>query len=344
MTLGSCEPGNDNPTPEPELPQTVGAFILNRGNWNENNASLSYYNLQENAMITNVYQAINQRGLGDSAEQILLYGSKMYITVTNSNRLAILDEAGNELKSITPKEGDNTMNPRHMVADNGKVYVSYYYGHKVAALDTASLEIGETVSVGRYPEQLAISGGKLYVANSGGLDFPDNYGHTVSVVNLSTFTVDREIDVCLNPVRLAADSQGDVYVISMGNYADVPNTLQRIDAQTGQATEIGKGSLFALVNDKLYVVYASYANPDISFRKYDALTETLESDSFIAGGTTFSSISALGVDPHSGEIYIADAENYAATGTLHIFSADGQRIASVDTGGPDPSDIVFRTR
>jgi DNA-binding beta-propeller fold protein YncE len=344
LAFTSCGKEDDPvPEPEPALPQTAGVFILNRGSWNANNASLSYYNLQENVMIPNFYRTVNGKGLGDSAEQILIYGSKIYVTVTTSNRLVVLDETGKELKSIEPKDGDNPLNPRHMVAEGGKVYVSYYYGHQVAVLDTASLNIEKTVASGRYPEHLAIAGGKLYVANSGGLDYPD-YGHTVSVINLASLTVEKDIEVALNPVRLAADSQGDVYLISMGNYGDVKNTLQRIDARTGAVTVMGNGSIFALADDKLYVVYAQYGDPNVSYKKYDALTETVESESFITDGTTFASISALAVDPLSGQIYIADAEDYVSTGTLYIFSPEGKKETSLDTAGPDPSDITFLVR
>ncbi|MDR1644891.1 MAG: YncE family protein [Tannerellaceae bacterium] len=341
IAFTSCEKENDPaPEPEPTLPQTTGFFVLNRGGWNANNASLAYYNLLEGVMIPDLYKTVNGKGLGDSAEQILMYGSKIYITVTVSNRLVVLDETGRELKSIEPKDGETPLSPRRMVADGGKVYVSYYDGHRVAVLDTTSLSIGQTVGVGRYPEHLAIAGGKLYVANSGGLDYPV-YNNTVSVVNLNTLEVTNEITVAINPVRLLTDSQGDVYVISIGNYGDVKSTLQRIDAGTGQVTEMGRGSLFTLANDKLYVVHAAYGDPQITFKTYDVLTETVEQESFITDGTTFTAISALAVDPLSGKIYVADAENYVSTGTLYIFSPEGKKETSMDTGGTDPSDILF---
>ena len=333
-------------TGTPAEPQTVGVFILNRGAHQANNASLSYYNILEKAMLTNVYKTINGKGLGDSAEQMIIYGSKKYITVTTSNLLVALDETGTELARIEPEtEGANNepqpLRPRGLAAYNGKVYVSYYYGHSVAVLETATLKIENTVQVGRYPEALAIAGGKLYVANSGGLDFPD-YGHTVSVINTESFTVEKEIEVVLNPTRLAVDSQGDVYVISMGNYGDVTNTLQRIDATTGEVTGMGQGSIFSVVNDKLYVIHAQWGDASASCKRYDALTEALETDNFITDGTTLNTtVSALGVDPIGGDIYIADAEDFVSTGTLYIFSAEGKLKTSVDTGGPDPSAILF---
>jgi hypothetical protein len=336
---GTDEP--EEPEVPPHNPETTGAFILNRGNWNENNASLSYYNLKEQIMIPNVYKTVNGKGLGDSAEQLLVYGSKTYITVTTSNRLLVLDEAGKEIKELNPKNAANEpLNPRRMVAANGKVYVSYYYGHALAALDTASLEIEKTVPVGRYPEYVAVAGGKIYVANSGGLDSETGYGKTVSVVNAETFRVEKEIEVVINPVNLTADSQGDLYLISMGNYGDVPNTLQRIDGQTGEVSVLGNASTFSLVNDKLYAIYAQYGDPNVTYKRYNVLTETVDVENFITDGTTFSYISAFAVDPLNEKLYIADTA-YGSTSTLFIFSPDGKKEKELDTEGFDAHDIVF---
>ncbi|MDR1918314.1 MAG: hypothetical protein LBQ65_01560 [Tannerellaceae bacterium] len=326
----------------PHDPETMGAFILNRGRSTANNAVLSFYNLAESLMIPDLYQTVNGKGLGDSAEQLLIYGSKTYITVTSSNRLAILDtETGKEINEFRPYgPTDGPLNPRRMAAANGKVYISYYYGHALAELDTASLEIGRTVNVGRYPEHVAFSNGKIYVANSGGLDYP-NYGKTVSVINAETFELEKEIEVVINPANLVADSQGDLYLISMGNYGDVPNSLQRIDGQTGEVSTLGKASMFALVNDKLYTVYAQWGDPKVEFKRYDVLTEKVDVDNFITDGTSFTSLSAIGIDPLNGTIYLADSEDYVATGTLYIFSPEGKLESKQETGGSNPIDIVF---
>ena len=87
-----------------------------------------------------------------------------------------------------------------MVSEGGKVYISYYNGY-VARLDTASLEVEAKVKVGRNPEQLAVSSNKLFVSNSGGMDYSTEVGYdkTVSVVDLSTFTEIKKLDVVLNP-------------------------------------------------------------------------------------------------------------------------------------------------
>jgi DNA-binding beta-propeller fold protein YncE len=325
---------NDNT--KPAAASLKGFYILNCGNESENNASLSYYNYETGKLTADVYRTANGKGLGDSAEQLLQYGSKMYITVTASNRIVVLDKDAKEIKSITP-EGSEPMNPRCMVADKGKIYISYFYGHSVAVLDTASLEIEKIIPVGRYPEQLAISGDKIYVANSGGLDFGTGtgYANTVSVIDRQSLTVTKDIEVIINPVKLAADSQGDIYVISMGDYSDVKSTLQRIDGETNSVTEMGNASDMALAGDELYTLYAQWGATAVTYMKYDTSTEKIISDNFLpdGGGISPSKSPVIAVNPENKEILMLEAP-YTATGSIYLFTSEGKlKGESIDTGG-----------
>ncbi|MDR3141348.1 MAG: hypothetical protein LBU37_06460 [Tannerellaceae bacterium] len=318
-----------------------GFYILNSGNWNENNASLSYYDYTTGVLTADVYKTANGKGLGDGAEQMLIYGSRMYVTVSGSNRLAVLDRDAKEIKSIAP--AGEPVNPRCMAAGAGKVYVSYYYGHSVAVLDTASLEIEKEVKVGRYPEQLTVAGGKLYVANSGGLDYGSGYGKTVSVIDLETFAVEKEIEVIINPTQLKADSQGDIYVISMGNYGNIKNTLQRIDGQSNEVTVLGNATSMTLVNDELYTLFGQWGESKITFKKYNALTEEVISDNFIQDADAISPDNSpvLAVNPVSGQLLILEAP-YGATSSLYLFAPGGTLEGkAVDTGGYASKWIAF---
>lgn len=336
--------------PEPQ-PQTIGYYILNRGNFNANNASISYYDLATDKLTPNYYQSVNGKGLGSDAEQMFVYGSKIYVSVTSSNRLVVLDKQGKEIKEFTPKNSaGETMNPRCFTALDGKVYVSYYYGSSVAVLDTTSLELEKEISLGmatttdkdgnevkssRYPEQLAAANGKIYVALS-----EYGKGKTVGVIDPATAKLEKEIEVIVNPCNLAASSKGDVYVVSMGDYGDIKNTVQRIDA-SDKVSVIGNGSKMSLVNDKLYVVYAQWGAPAPSFMKYDALTGAVESQNLITDGTTLANPNSIDVDPITGKIYISNAA-YGETASMYVFTPEGKKDGEpFDTGGYDTQKVCF---
>jgi len=337
----SCDDDVDGEEPKPaDTTITSDFFVLNRGNDGANNASIAYYDAASGILNDKFYEDANGSGLGDSAEDMLVYGSKMYVSVTSSNRLAVMDMSGKLVKAIEPEnEGGEPMRPRYLAADKGKIYMTYYYGHSVAVLDTASLEVEKVLPVGRYPEQIVVSNNKLYVANSGGLDYP-NYGKTVSVINLSSLEVEKEIEVVINPCRLEANNNGDIYVISMGNYDDISNTLQCIDGKTGTVKTLGNGSRMDLRDDFLYVLYAQWGQEEsINVSKYEASTGELVNENLVPDINKVSTLSSINVDG-SGNIYITDAP-YTETGSVYVFNKDGKSVAGspVDSKGYGPNTV-----
>ena len=91
----------------------------------------------------------------------------------------------------------------------------------------------DTCTVGYQPEEMVIAGNKLYVANSGGYRVP-NYDRTVSVIDLTTFTEIKKIDVAINLHRLELDRYGNIYVSSRGDYYDTPSKTFVIDSRNGR--------------------------------------------------------------------------------------------------------------
>lgn len=71
------------------------AYVLNQGAWSANDASLDRINLGDGTVQRNVFATANKRGLGDIAQDILVYGSKAYVTVTFSNSIETVSLADN---------------------------------------------------------------------------------------------------------------------------------------------------------------------------------------------------------------------------------------------------------
>lgn len=323
-----------------------GMYILNEGNMNMNKASLDLIDFRTGKYQRNIYNQANPevtRGLGDVGNDILVYGSKLYVIVNVSNKLEVLDaKTAKRIKQI------DIVNCRYITFSEGKVYVSAYLGKVgdasapqgiVAQIDTASLTIEKRVDVGRQPEEMAIVGQKLYVANSGGYSPPD-YERTLSVIDLVSFKEIKRIDVAINLNRVKADRYGDLYVTSRGDYYDIPSRLFVIDTEKDavkKVFDIAASNLW-IDDDIAYLYASSWSYPlqknTISYTMINVKDETVLDRKFITDGTEKEIVVPYGikVNPNTKEVYVSDARDYVTPGKLYCFDPAGNKKWSVTTG------------
>ena len=332
----------------------TGMYIINEGNMNMNKASLDYLDFRNGLYTRNLYNQVNPnitKGLGDVANDIGLYGNKLYVVVNNSNKIEILNATTG--KRINQVEINNC---RYITFADGKAYVSAYSGGvgnsnsangTVAEIDTNLLKITRTVTVGREPEQLAVVNQKLYVANSGGYS-PPNYESTISVIDLVTFKEVKLIEVGINLHRLKADRYGDLYVTSRGDYYQIPSKFFVVSTQTESVKKTFDLAVsnFTIDDDIAYLYATTWdsvtGKNNINYPMINVKQEVLLPQQFIRDGT-FKDIQlpyGLAVNPFTKEIYVADAKDYVTSGKLHCYSPSGQLKWSVTTGDV-PAQMVF---
>lgn len=348
---------------EEELLQPVqhrhirGFFLLNEGNMGSNKASLDFFDVGTGKYQRNIYPTRNPgivKELGDVGNDIAIYGSKLYAVINCSHYVEVMDvHTGRHVGSI------DVLNCRYIVFHDGKAYISSYAGPvqidpnarpgKVVEVDTTSLKITREVVVGYQPEEMVITGGKLYVANSGGYRYP-NYDTTVSVVDLRTFAVDHTIDVAINLHRMALDRYGRIYVSSRGDYYDVKADVYVVDTQTDRVTRRLDipASEMCLVGDSLYMTavewsYVTQSNT-VSYTLYDVGRQEVVTRNFITDGTDRQIKIPYGVavDPETRDVYVCDAKDYVTPGTLYCFSSAGKLRWKVTTGDI-PAHFAFTT-
>lgn len=333
-----------------------GFFLLNEGNMGSNKASLDYYDYETGSYHRNIYGERNPtevKNLGDVGNDIQIYGDKLYAIINCSNYLEVMDV--NTAKHITKIAIPNC---RYVVFKDKYAYVSAYAGPVqinpnarigyVAKVDTATLEVVGECIVGYQPEEMAVVGNKLYVANSGGYRAP-NYDRTVSVIDLKTFTETKKIDVAINLHRIQPDNYGNLYVSSRGDYYDVPSKTFIIDTRTDKVTntlQLLANSHMTLCRDSLYV-YSNEWNYNtkkwtVSYAIVDTRTQKIVTRNFIKDGTDkkIKVPYGLAVNPNTGDFFVTDAKDYVSPGTLYCFNSMGVCKWSVTTGDI-PAHIAF---
>lgn len=342
-----------------------GMYILCEGNMGSNKCTLDYLDLKSMTYSRNVYPASNPnvvKELGDVGNDIQINGNQLWIVVNCSHKVEVCD-----VRTARRIGKVDIPNCRYVCFDdNGYAYVSSYVGPvqidanaqigMVYKVDTRTLKVVGTVEVGYQPDELAVSGGKLYVANSGGYRVP-NYDTRVSVIDLATFTLERQIEVAPNLFRLKADRHGQVWVSSRGDYNTTPPRLyclskdasgtmqpQRIDVPVSE---------MCIVGDSLYYLGVSWNNAtatnDIQMGIIDITThQPISSSAFGAGivsngaakGVTIEVPYGLIVNPTTRDIFIMDAKDYVSSGELLMFDREGN-LKNRWWTGDIPSRAVF---
>lgn len=246
--MTSCSDDNDGP--ETYLQEySTGAYVVNSGNmYNKIESSLTAIDYASSTATQKVFKAANGRPLGDTANDGIVYGNKIYLAVDQSNTIEVIDkktkQSIKQIKTTDLLGNAEGVHPRHIIADGGKVYFTTYGGY-VAAVDTTDFALQKKWQVGSYPEGLVIGNGNLYVANS-------NYGAgggNISCINLSNDNVEtKNIEGVNNPTSIYY-AAGLLYVLDNPVYGPAPdyaatgeNSLRTVSFAEGKSQKVADGN------------------------------------------------------------------------------------------------------
>ena len=354
LALFSCREDPKIPSTEQEQAGTAeqtsiqGLYLLNEGNMGSNKATLDYYDYSQALYMRNIYAQANPNvpmELGDVGNDLQIYGSRLYAVINCSNKVEVMDaKTGRRIGQV------DIPNCRYIRFHGPYAYVTSYAGPVqinpdyeqlgyVARFDTASLQIDATCIVGFQPDELEIVGNTLFVANSGGYMVP-NYEHTVSVIDLNTFTETERIDVAINLHRIRADRYGQLWITSRGDYYDIQPRLFCVDANSRNVVselEVAVSDL-DIVGDSLYFCADTWSNfsqaSTVGYGIVNVRTRQLVSTGFIKDGTEsmISKPYGLKVNPVTRDIYVTDAKDYVTPGKLYCYSPEGRLKWNVRTG------------
>lgn len=319
-----------------ELPS--GILVLNEGNMGSNDASLSLREINTKTTREGVFRSVNNIQLGDTGQDILRCQDRLYIAVSGSKVIFVVD-SNLKMKCMLEIFGEdsNKLTPRSMIYAAGKVYVTCYEGF-LAEIDCKSYEY-RLVKVGPNPEGLAYLDGKIYVANSGGMNYLDGYNSDISVVDAATLKETGRIDVNCNPQNIISDGVSPLlYICSWGNYADIPAKLQIYDTASKELRDLGYADVHSIAlaaEGKLLVACGGYDaqwQVEGTIYSHDFATDTPEGEFSLHKFTPYYSLST---DPERGYVFVGTS-NYKTNGNMYMLDDSGKVLDSWDTAGLNP--------
>lgn len=348
--MTSCSDDNDGP--ETYLQEySTGAYVVNSGNmYNEIESSLTAIDYASSTATQKVFKAANGRSLGNTANDGIVYGNKIYLAVDQSNTIEVIDkktkQSIKQIKTTDLLGKAEGAEPRHIIADGGKVYFTTYGGY-VAAVDTINFVLADKYKVGSCPEGLVIGGSNLYVANS-------NYGKgggNISCIDLSSKKVEtKNIEGVNNPTGIYYAS-GLLYVLDNQYYdaswnAYGENSLRTVNFAEGKSQKVADGNYAVCVTPGA-TTRMQAAHP--YFYVLNAPFGGTPSVSVLAAGSTQPQamtlsekpVSPCGIfaDPLNGHIFVLSYKmgdkgtpDYNGNGYVVEYDSAGQKQHEYETG------------
>jgi len=299
VLVSSC----DKPTTAPQEEHFLsnGVLIANEGNFQWGNASVSFYDFENDTVFEKVFQGVNQRPLGDVLQSVNIQGDKAYLILNNSGTIEVVDKNSFELEGTI----SGFTSPRYIqITSSSKAYVTDLYADKIAIVDLNAKSITGYIDCVGWTEEMVQIDDLVYVVNL--------EDHTIYIINhesdeiIDTFQFDFTIN------SLKKDNQDRLWVC--GNEDGLGRVIC-IDTST--KTELYS---YAFEGENPTDLFVTEQGHDVYFLSNgvwhinEFTDEIIMSPIIPSEGRLF-----YGLSVNDDKIYIADAINYVQKGTVWIY-------------------------
>ena len=340
LFFASCS--KDEPQETPLGAYANGVLILNQGNFNVPNSSISFLSNDFATFQNNIFSLVNPtKVLGDTGQDIGFNNDLAYVVINASNKIEITNRYTMQ-HVATVSTGLN--NPRYIAFINGNGYVTNWgdtassSDDYVAVINLVNNTVSANISVAEGPERIIAKNNNLYVAHKGGYGF----GNTISVINSTSNSLTTSILVGDVPNSLM-ENNGNLYVMCEGKPSwsamETAGKLVKINLATNtvvssinfeitnhpQNLTIDNNLLYYTEKDNIYVM--------------PILATTLPTTPlFITTSQGVYGIYSFEVE--NNKIYVGDALDYSANGKIFIYSLSGTLLHE-RTVGVVPTGFYF---
>jgi YVTN family beta-propeller protein len=320
-----------------------GVVITNEGSLNSNTGSVSYYNPNTDSVYNDIFETANNRPLGDIVQSFSVTSDKGFIVVNNSQKVEVV-----QLNNFKSTGVIIASYPRYFISiNNEKGYLTNgAYPGQVLVINTSTLKITDTLSVGNQPEHLLLVGSKVFVANG-------NWGNdsTISVIDAKTDKVLKTIAVGDGASNLTSGSDNVVWILCQGK--KVYNTdYTQVILETDSRLVKMDASNYSILSSRVIGVKGDACNPyllasdktgNIYYVEADGVHKVTGSSSAIEDkllipwdNSSGFAIYGMNVDPKSSNIYLLEPKGFSSAGKFHIYDGTGKHLHIFDVGiGPN---------
>lgn len=316
-----------------------GVFVINEGNFNWGNASVTFLDQTNNTTIQDIFNKVNQRSLGDVAESMSIAGNYGYLVINNSNRIEVVSV--NDFKSVKSITGLNS--PRFMTVVNAsKAYVSNLQNN-ISVIDLNTNTISGNIKTASWTENMIRYKQFVLATSIGSFSEPSSGRKAqIFVIDIQTDKIIDSIQTGKEPIGLIIDKKDKVWVLCSGGYDNFEKpSLLRIDPEQ---RIVEKSFQFS---DPQKVPSRLCMNPtgDTMYFLNGGIYRMAVTDATLPQAPLIPSegrlLYGLSIQPSTGHIFTSDAVDYVQNGKVYQYSQKGILQKSF-TAGRIPGSFCFK--
>ncbi len=338
VVLTACE------SPSPEGPiSTASVIVVSEGNYMAGNAEITAYDVINRVTVNNVFSANNAgSAMGDSPAEVIYYNGRIYITLSGSGRIYILDP---QTFTVVGKIS-GLDSPRYMAFGfNNEAYVTNLNKAQIDVINLANNTIERSIPLDNPVERVYIDSQGILYANEW------SYGKRLVKINPAgvqdagtTKYIIASVEVGIQPREFFADMNGELWVLcDGGGWAGNPIGYEA-PSIVRVSTNFTAVARHTLPHGSARMIMGAGQNKIYYFTEGSKLYTMNITDTDLPSTPIFSSASAsyygLAQDPYSRELYISDVVDYVQPSTIYRLSEDGEAIHSF-TAGVNSSLFLF---
>ncbi|TNE78901.1 MAG: hypothetical protein EP332_13015 [Bacteroidetes bacterium] len=300
-------------------------WIINEGNFQWGNASLSLYDLASEKLVhVKQFEQNNGFPIGDVFQSMIRYNNQFYLVVNNSGKIHVCDADMKYQRSI-----DQLGSPRYLMPyGTGKALLSDLYSNTLKILDLQNGTVAQTLSFPGWGEKLFSDGDKIWACNL--------KSRKLFRFDTQTEQLSDSLDIGYAATTLVKDAQNRNWVLAKGDTAQqIKPRLSRLSADGKQVEQYYELDL-SQASDMVY---------DPSGNRFIILAEDLYTFSETQG------LSAQALVPSNNrnlyaialveeELFVADAVDYVQKGQVYRYNLNGTLLGNFGVG-PIPNGFLF---
>lgn len=299
-------PQEVNPNPPVAL-EGKTVFVINEGNFQRGNASISAYDPIKKEVNHKVFSSLNENlPLGDVAQDLQEYGGYYFISLNNSGKTIVLDTASwQQIASI-----DNLQTPRYLSFHQNRAFIGDLYASKLWVCNLSNYTIESSINLPSPGFHTTNWNGFIAIGCS----------KKLVLINPQTLAVDSTLSLPNTTEGIISDKQGYLWINCKTHLVCLDEKLNIIlnweisdfiaNSELKFLSYNQNQHLYFLINQSIYKQHTN-----------DSLFEPIELIEL-----NNQNVYGFDVNPKNGDLYLADALDFDQASDIYRFSSGGDLL------------------